>query len=636
MLHNKHTLLSLIPRSNSRSTTQKKVKFPNPQSMVFIYSIPICFILASGVSAKEVITNPIPDIRVLVDISGSMKKTDPNNLRQPAIRLLAGLIPAGSRSGIWNFGKQVNMSVKVGSVNKAWRSLAREQSKKINSVGLYTNIESAMRKASFDWKNPDPRYKRNLILLTDGHVDVSFDDKKDKASKKRILKEILPAFEKAKVRIHTIALSDNVDDNLLSTLSAYTDGLYKKVSSADDLQKLFLQMLEQSVNLDTLPLNENKFNVDSSVNDVTLLVFNKNNAEPTKLVTPGNKTWNEKLNSSKVTWFRDEGYDLITIKNPQVGQWRIIAPEDKNNRVVVATNLKLNVNDIPGYFMFGDVVKVTAQLREDDKPLADNKLLSKFNFSISRKIEGNGEWLYEMSRPEENKNISEFELPVIIKGGVNELIIRAKSPTVEREVRHQFTVYETPAEIIVYEKKEQYEVKVIPYSDLLRLDSVKVNVVLKDKSKHDLIRNNNEWLLNVDSKYKETPFTLHINAIRADGKSISMNFNKILSSVGIKQNLKLSDENNINKNILNKKNIVEPVSNNEKENKAKLPVSTKTDKKEDDVSWTMIIGLVAVGNIILITILGAGYLFIRKRKARMAKEATDQIGDIDTGESDAS
>ncbi|MDH5660549.1 MAG: VWA domain-containing protein, partial [Gammaproteobacteria bacterium] len=190
MLHNKHTLLSLIPRSNSRSTTQKKVKFPNPQSMVFIYSIPICFILASGVSAKEVITNPIPDIRVLVDISGSMKKTDPKNLRQPAIRLLAGLIPAGSRSGIWNFGKQVNMSVKVGSVNKAWRSLAREQSKKINSVGLYTNIESAMRKASFDWKNPDPRYKRNLILLTDGHVDVSFDDKKDKASKKRILKEI--------------------------------------------------------------------------------------------------------------------------------------------------------------------------------------------------------------------------------------------------------------------------------------------------------------------------------------------------------------------------------------------------------------------------------------------------------------
>ena len=57
---------------------------------------------------------------------------------------------------------------------------------------------------------------------------------------KRILKEILPKFEKAHVRIHSIALSDDVDESLLSTLSAYTDGLYKKAKSADELQKVFL------------------------------------------------------------------------------------------------------------------------------------------------------------------------------------------------------------------------------------------------------------------------------------------------------------------------------------------------------------------------------------------------------------
>ena len=613
--------------------------------MVFIYSISIFFILADGVIAKEIKKNRISDIRVLVDISGSMKKTDPNNLRRPAIRLLAGLIPAGSRSGIWNFGKQVNMTVKIGPVNDAWRALAREQSKKINSVGLYTNIESAIRKASFDWKKPDPRYKRNLILLTDGHVDVSQDDNKDKASRKRILKEILPALEKAKVRIHTIALSDGVDDSLFSTLSAYTDGLYKKVSSADDLQKLFLQMLEQSVKQDTLPLKDNQFNVDSSVNDMTLLVFNNNNAEPTRLVTPDSKTWSEKLNSSKVRWFRDEGFDLITIKKPQEGLWKIIAAEDKNNRVVVATNLKLKINDLPGYLMFGDVVKVTAQLQEDGKPLIDKKLLSKFEFSINRGITGHGEWLYEMSRPEENKNISEYQLPAIFKEGVNELVIKAKSPTVEREVRHQFTVYETPAGITISEKKGQYEVKVMPYANLLRLDSVKVNIVLEDKSTHDLNRNNNEWLLNIDSKHKQTPFTLHINAIRADGKSISMSFNKILSSQGGVQGLKLRDENHVKKIAISEKKIVKKTGGKVKDKKGhpkiqeteeKLPNRTKTRKKETDMSWPMIIGLVAAGNIILISMLGGGYLFIRKRKARMTKEATDQIGDIDTGESDAS
>ena len=278
------------------------------------------------------------------------------------MRLLAGLIPAGSRAGIWDFGKQVNMTVKVGTVNDAWRELARKQSKKINSVGLYTNIESAMRKVSFDWKKADPRYKRNLILLTDGHVDISKDDELDKASRTRILKEILPQLEKAKVRIHTIALSDDVDESLLSTLSAYTDGLYKKVDSADDLQKLFLQMLEQSITLDTLPIKDNQFSVDASINDMTLLVFNKYNKQPTKIVTPGKRTWTEASYPKQVKWFRDEGFDLITIKKPQKGQWKIIAPTDENNRVVVATNLKLKLNNLPSYLILGDVLEVNAYL----------------------------------------------------------------------------------------------------------------------------------------------------------------------------------------------------------------------------------------------------------------------------------
>lgn len=583
------------------------------------------------------------DLRVIVDISGSMKKTDPNNLRRPALRLLAGLIPEGSRSGVWNFGKQVNMSVKIGPVNEAWRSTAREQSKKISSVGLFTNIESAMRKASFDWKKPDPRFNRHLILLTDGHVDVSEDDKKDKASRKKILQEILPALEKAKVRVHTIALSDGVDDSLLSTLSSYTDGLYKKVNNADDLQKLFLQMLEQSVKLDTLPLKDNQFNVDASVKDMTLLVFNKS-AEATKIITPDNKRWSEKSNSGKVKWFRDEGYDLVTIKEPSQGEWKIIAPEDKNNRVVVATNLKLKVNDLPGYLMFGDVLKITAHLQEDGKVLGDHKLLSKFDFSILRKIDDAGERQYEMSRPEKNNNISEYQLPPILKKGVNELVIKAKSPTVEREVRHQFKVYETPAETLISEKDGEYEIKVTPYLNLLRLDSVKIEVELNDKTTLELIRTNDDWSVNVSSKYQETPFTLTINALRADGKEISLSFNKVLSAQGGTSKLKLTDENKLKDYSLAKKNDISAeneLANKDKNKKAKedeeaeekLPNRIETRKKETDMSWPMIIGLVAIGNVILIIIFGGGYLFLKKRKAKMTKDINDQIGELDSGES---
>jgi len=56
------------------------------------------------------------DVRVLIDISGSMKKNDPNNLRRPALRLLVGLLPEDSRAGVWTFGQYVNMQVPLGKV----------------------------------------------------------------------------------------------------------------------------------------------------------------------------------------------------------------------------------------------------------------------------------------------------------------------------------------------------------------------------------------------------------------------------------------------------------------------------------------------------------------------------------------
>ena len=75
--------------------------------------------------------NQIHDVRVLIDISGSMKKSDPENLRIPATRLITGLMPEGSRCGVWTFGRYVNMLVPVRNIDGEWRELAREKSSQI-------------------------------------------------------------------------------------------------------------------------------------------------------------------------------------------------------------------------------------------------------------------------------------------------------------------------------------------------------------------------------------------------------------------------------------------------------------------------------------------------------------------------
>ncbi len=58
-------------------------------------------LLAVTVQAAE----PLPDVRLLIDVSGSMRQSDPNNLREPALELMLRLLPEGSRAGVWTFGQ---------------------------------------------------------------------------------------------------------------------------------------------------------------------------------------------------------------------------------------------------------------------------------------------------------------------------------------------------------------------------------------------------------------------------------------------------------------------------------------------------------------------------------------------------
>ena len=65
--------------------------------------------------------------------------------------------------------------------------------------------------------------------------------KKTRPNGWRIVDQVLPRFEKAGYTIHTIALSDNADTELLNKLALSTDGIAAVAKSADDLMKIFLK-----------------------------------------------------------------------------------------------------------------------------------------------------------------------------------------------------------------------------------------------------------------------------------------------------------------------------------------------------------------------------------------------------------
>jgi len=79
--------------------------------------------VAATLSATTV-ANPA-DVRVLVDVSGSMKTADPKAVRGPATALLAALLPDQSQGGIWLFGSDVRELVPYGPVDARWNALGQ-------------------------------------------------------------------------------------------------------------------------------------------------------------------------------------------------------------------------------------------------------------------------------------------------------------------------------------------------------------------------------------------------------------------------------------------------------------------------------------------------------------------------------
>ena len=272
---------------------------------------------AGSVLAAQGSGKSTQDLRVLIDVSGSMKHNDPHNLRTPALRLLVGLLADGTHAGVWTFAKLVNMQIPHARIDQAWRADAMESAGTIHSRGLFTNIEQALRTSTWNWHQPDPHTQRTLILLTDGMVDVADNPAENNASRQRILTTILPALRTAQVTVHTIALSANADHDLLRRLSMETGGWNEQVDDAAQLPRIFSRLHEKAAQPNTLPLRDNRFTIDGSVREATILVFTGEQQPPVKLFPPGATPLTAAAPGEQVSWYRGPGYHLITVREPR-------------------------------------------------------------------------------------------------------------------------------------------------------------------------------------------------------------------------------------------------------------------------------------------------------------------------------
>ncbi len=185
--------------------------------------------------------------------------------------------------------------------------------------------------------------------------------------------------KRAGANVHSVALSKNADATLLKQLALETDGSFETAESAKELQKIFLKLFERATDPDMIELKGNEFTVDKSIKEMTLLIFRPKGSKLTQLYPPDAAIINSEL-KGKSTWRSEEGYDLITIKRPKVGVWKIDAYSDPYNRLMVVTDLQLKVGDIPPYLTPDQAIKITAELHNKNQKISKNSFFPSFNF----------------------------------------------------------------------------------------------------------------------------------------------------------------------------------------------------------------------------------------------------------------
>ena len=396
--------------------------------------------------------NQSSDIRVLIDVSGSMKKNDPRNLRLPALRLLVGLLPPDASAAVWNFGTQADPLVPLGLANEKWKKNAQLASKKIHSRDLFTDIGAALEAAVADWgKTPSKLNQRSIILLTDGMIDIGKDDAKNTQERTRILQKLLPEIQKTGASIHTIALSKNADHVFLKELSAKTDGGFEQTESAEQLERIFLRLFEKTTRPDTVPLVDNKFLVDESIIELTLLVFKPQNARPTEVIEPDKKTYKQTNKPPYVKWQSEKNYDLITITQPKTGEWSINAQTDPDNRVLVVTNLQIQTNRIPNNLFVGENLNVALFMSDNNKKITDDNFLQFISMSAVQKDLATNEkakrWFLHdnglRGDIEAHDGLFNVQINKTLNIGNNKFTFQASTDTLQREINYSVMVHDT-------------------------------------------------------------------------------------------------------------------------------------------------------------------------------------------------
>jgi len=387
------------------------------------------------------------DVVLVFDASGSMLKTDPHNLRFEGAKLLLSFLGDTDRISVVRFADSAKIIRELQPYSKATAPQLMEQIQTLEPEGQYSDLSEGIKlaKAVLDASHRAEAQKL-IVLLSDGKMEPDPKTSPAFARTLELVHDLLPDLKAKETKVFTLAFSEFADRPLLSEIAAATDGLTWYTATPEDLHRSFAELFLAVKRPQVVAQTGRGFKIDDDVEEATFYI-NREPGDVLSLITPKGELLSLAKHPDWVTWFSGQNFDVITLKEPDAGDWRVTGTEHSDGFATVLTDLKV-LTDWPLVVRSGDTPLVQARLYEQSKPVSLPEMsdVLKFGVQIARTDQVATPMLQEALR-DDGKGGDKvaldgiFSIPVRLEQvGEYKLTIVAKAPTFVKSQQIPFSV----------------------------------------------------------------------------------------------------------------------------------------------------------------------------------------------------
>ena len=564
--------------------------------LLFIFCITCGF--STSVLAQE-----NTEVVLLIDTSGSMKQNDPQNLRIPATNLLINLLKDRAKLTVFTFSTNTKLLVPTEEASDDYVNQFHAKEKQIDSRGQFTNILAALKAANSSWKDSKSRF---IVLLTDGKIDRG-SKQQDSDDKQIINNSLIPELKKNHIKLYTIGIGSNIDEELLKSLASQTNGIYQFINSMSDAEKSLYNTFTSAIPAQGIPLekadhNERKIPVDANVKHLSVIIEKKDQKRPVALYQPDGSVLESKLPSLNKFIF-------IDVKHPAAGAWKIKGDEQQEERAIILTNLELITNKLSGEYFNRELITINARLESEKTNNDLPQLLT--NTAVTLKLKNEKD---NFSTPIPLVKNMQFEKEFILdmEPGITKSVVTAKNDSFVREEQSLFKIMPTPFQQSI--NNNAFKVELI--NPHIERDSVEIKLVNQERTALlTLTPHNGFWQTNIETlcNLQELPtlsLQAEITAKSPSGRPLAL--------------LLPQEKITCNTAPIQISSYIAPLPLNKIERSAPAPTVNKTKhmNKRHPLLSINIVSLIGLLVLIFVSII-CGYFY--KKNKKLYKEKMDEL-----------